>query len=108
MDNDAPFRETAKAIAAARIKGALAVEMEPLRSTRSLGNVTVLCLAHVTNTIGLADRDFEKVEVDGTADTLMILETLSKVLHLICKTAVRLPSDSLGFTEKPLPFLREG
>ena len=44
-------------------------------------NKAVLCLAHVTNTMGLADRDFEKGEADGTADALMILEALAKALH---------------------------
>jgi uridine phosphorylase len=80
---DAPFRETTKAIAAARIKGALAVEMEAaaLYTFARKRNKAVLCLAHVTNTMGLADRDFEKGEADGTADALMILETLSKVLR---------------------------
>jgi len=33
-------------------------------------NKPVLCLAHVTNTMGLADRDFEKGEASGTADAL--------------------------------------
>jgi uridine phosphorylase len=80
---DAPFRETAKAIAAARTKGALAVEMEAaaLYTFARKRNKAVLCLAHVTNTMGLADRDFEKGEADGTADALSILETLAKALH---------------------------
>ena len=80
---DAPFRETANAIAAARTKGALAVEMEAaaLYTFARKRNKAVLCLAHVTNTMGLADRDFEKGEADGTADALMILETLAKALR---------------------------
>jgi hypothetical protein len=41
-------------------------------------NRPVLCLAHVTNTMGLADQDFEKGEADGTADALTILEALTK------------------------------
>lgn len=79
---DAPFRETAEAIAAARNKGALAVEMEAaaLYTFARKGNRAVLCLAHVTNTMGLADRDFEKGEAGGTADALMILETLARGL----------------------------
>ena len=36
----------------------------------------VLCLAHITNTMGLADRDFEKGEADGTIDALRVLELL--------------------------------
>jgi alpha-D-ribose 1-methylphosphonate 5-triphosphate synthase subunit PhnG len=34
----------------------------------------VLCLAHVTNTMGMAGEDFEKGEADGTRDALAILE----------------------------------
>jgi uridine phosphorylase len=73
---DAPFRETAEAIAVARAKGALAVEMEAaaLYAFARKHNRTVLCLAQVTNTMGLAGQDFEKGEAQGTADALMILE----------------------------------
>jgi uridine phosphorylase len=80
---DAPFRETAIAIEAARNKGALAVEMEAaaLYTFAHKRNKAVLCLAHVTNTMGLTDQDFEKGEADGTADALMILETLARVLR---------------------------
>jgi uridine phosphorylase len=55
---DAPFRETAAAVAAARAHGALAVEMEAaaLYSFARRRNRAVLCLAHVTNTMGLPKR----------------------------------------------------
>jgi hypothetical protein len=36
----------------------------------------VLCLAHVTNTMGQAEQDFEKGEADGTADAMRILEAI--------------------------------
>ena len=64
---DAPFRETADAIEAARSKGALAVEMEAaaLYTFARATGASVLCLAHVTNTMGQAERDFEKGEADG-------------------------------------------
>lgn len=80
---DAPFRETAEAIEAARAKGVLAVEMEAaaLYTFARTRNVAVLCLAHVTNTMGLSDRDFEKGEADGTADALRILETVTKAMR---------------------------
>jgi uridine phosphorylase len=73
---DAPFRETAEAIEAARSKGVLAVEMEAaaLYSFARKAGVKVLCLAHVTNTMGRTERDFEKGEADGTADALGVLE----------------------------------
>jgi hypothetical protein len=51
---DAPFRETAAA---------------------------VLCLAHVTNTMGLAEQDFEKGEADGTSDALRLLEAITARLR---------------------------
>jgi len=76
---DAPFRETETAIAAARAKGVLAVEMEAaaLYTFAAVRNRAVLCLAHVTNTMGLAERDFEKGEADGTTDALKVLEALA-------------------------------
>jgi uridine phosphorylase len=79
---DAPFRETAAAAAAARAHGALAVEMEAaaLYSFALRRDKAVLCLAHVTNTMGLAEEDFEKGEADGTADALRILAILASAL----------------------------
>jgi uridine phosphorylase len=75
---DAPFRETAEAIEAARSKGALAVEMEAaaLYAFARATSANVLCLAHVTNSMGQAEQDFEKGEADGTAEALAVLETV--------------------------------
>jgi uridine phosphorylase len=75
---DAPFRETKAAIEAARSKGVLAVEMEAaaLYAFARARGVPVLCVAHVTNTMGLAERDFEKGEADGTADALKLLDAV--------------------------------
>jgi uridine phosphorylase len=75
---DAPFRETAAAIEAARSKGALAVEMEAaaLYAFARASGAAVLCLAHVTNAMGQAGEDFEKGEADGTADALAVLEAI--------------------------------
>jgi len=75
---DAPFRETAEAIEAARAQGILAVEMEAaaLYTFARTKGVAVLCLAHVTNTMAQAGQDFEKGEADGTADSLAFLEPL--------------------------------
>ena len=80
---DAPFRETATAVAAARARGVLAVEMEAaaLYTFARRRNKAVLCLAHVTNTMGLADHDFEKGEADGTAAALTMLEALAAGLE---------------------------
>jgi uridine phosphorylase len=80
---DAPFRETAEAIEAARAKGILAVEMEAaaLYTFARAAGVRVLCLAHVTNTMGLAGDDFEKGEADGTREALIVLETVITALR---------------------------
>jgi uridine phosphorylase len=76
---DAPFRETEQAILAARSRDILAVEMEAaaLYAFAAAKGVCILCVAHVTNTMGLADQDFEKGEADGTADALRLLEALA-------------------------------
>ena len=75
---DAPFRETAEAIEAAHVKGVLAVEMESaaLYTFARATGANVLCLAHVTNTMGQNGEDFEKGEADGTAQALQILGTI--------------------------------
>jgi uridine phosphorylase len=79
---DAPFRETATAVAAAHEKGVLAVEMEAaaLYAFARAREKAVLCLAHVTNTMGLADQDFEKGEKRGATDALKVLEALTEKL----------------------------
>jgi uridine phosphorylase len=75
---DAPFRETAQAIDVARTKGILAVEMEAaaLYTFAHSAGVRVLCLAHVTNTMGQAGDDFEKGEADGTREALAALAAI--------------------------------
>lgn len=85
---DAPFRETAEAIAAVRSKGILAVEMEAaaLYAFARAANKKVLCLAHVTNTMAIADQDFEKGEAQGTIDALRVLES---IVMSECKTGDR-------------------
>jgi uridine phosphorylase len=79
---DAPFRETAEAIEAARSKGILGVEMEAAALysfARSVG-VPLLCLAHITNTMGQDGKDFEKGAADGTRDALAVLERVVAAL----------------------------
>jgi len=76
---DAPFRETAEAIESAKLNNIVAVEMEAaaLYTFARAAGVNVLCLAHVTNTMGQAVQDFEKGELDGTAEALVILEAIA-------------------------------
>ncbi len=80
---DAPFRETEEAIENARSRGILAVEMEAaaLYAFAAAAGVQVLCLAHVTNTMGLAGDDFEKGEADGTRDALAVLGSVIGAIH---------------------------
>jgi len=75
---DAPFRETAEAIESAKQRGILAVEMEAaaLYAFARARGAKVLCIAHVTNTMGQAAQDFEKGEADGTSDALAVLASL--------------------------------
>ncbi len=72
---DAPFRETALAVEAARARGILAVEMEAaaLYTLAAVRNKPVLCLAHVTNSMGQAEGDFEKGEADGSTEALRVI-----------------------------------
>jgi uridine phosphorylase len=79
---DAPFRETAQAIEAARRKGILAVEMEAaaLYAFAKARAKSVLCLAHVTNAMGQNGDDFEKGEQDGAADALRLLAAIIRRL----------------------------
>lgn len=76
---DAPFRETEGAIAAARAGGALAVEMEAaaLYAFARAAGAAVVCLAHVTNSMGRDGDDFEKGEAEGTEDALAVLGALA-------------------------------
>jgi uridine phosphorylase len=79
---DAPFRETAEAIEAARHKGILAVEMEAaaLYTFAKAQAKSVLCLAHVTNAMGQNGDDFEKGEQDGAADAMRVLAAIIRRL----------------------------
>ncbi len=72
---DAPYRETAAAIAQARADGCLAVEMEAaaLYAFGAARGRAVACFAHVTNAMGQSEGDFEKGEADGTADALRVI-----------------------------------
>lgn len=72
---DAPFRETAEAIAAMQAKELLAVEMEAaaLYAFAEARGKSVLCFAHVTNQMGRIEGDFEKGEADGTIDALEVI-----------------------------------
>ncbi|HET9582991.1 MAG TPA: uridine phosphorylase, partial [Bradyrhizobium sp.] len=51
-------------------------EAAALYSFARAAGVRILCLAHVTNTMGRSEGDFEKGEADGAADALAVLEAI--------------------------------
>jgi len=69
---DAPFRETAKLIAARRDEGVIAVEMEAaaLLAMGAALRKAVVCLAHITNSMATREDDFEKGGDPGTQQAL--------------------------------------
>lgn len=77
---DAPFRETAAAIADARAAGVHAVEMEAagLYAYAQSSGRDVVCVAHVTNTMAVDGDDFEKGEDDGTHRILAVLDAIAR------------------------------
>ena len=71
---DAPYRETAAAVAAATDAGCVCVEMEAaaLYAYAEANRRDVICLAHVTNSMAVAGDDFEKGEANGALAALRI------------------------------------
>lgn len=69
---DAPFRETATALATGRAAGALAVEMEAaaLYAYARARGQAVVCFAHVTNQMAQVAGDFEKGPANGSVQAL--------------------------------------
>jgi uridine phosphorylase len=80
---DAPFRETASAIARCRKLGILAVEMEAaaLYAFAEARNNPVICLAHFTNQMASFVGDFEKGAANGSQDALHLLASIVNVWH---------------------------
>jgi uridine phosphorylase len=76
---DAPYRETAVAIEAARALGILAVEMEAaaLYAFARARSKAVLCFAHVTNQMGQAG-DFEKGDANGATASLALVQAVAE------------------------------
>ena len=71
---DAPFRETASRIDEMKTLGLLAVEMEAaaLYAFAQARGRRVVCVAHVTNQMGV-DGNFEKGEADGAVDAMAVI-----------------------------------
>lgn len=78
---DAPYRETEAAIARAKDLGVLAVEMEAaaLYALATARAFPIVCLAHVTNTMGQqAGDDFEKGEAGGSLTALQAIAAAAR------------------------------
>jgi purine-nucleoside phosphorylase len=78
---DAPFRETAEAIQAARENGILAVEMEAaaLYALATAKHKPIICFAHVTNQMAQSEGDFEKGQAQGSLAMLNLLSQTAKI-----------------------------
>ncbi len=81
---DAPYRETAAAIAHARELGAACVEMEAagLYAYAAARQAAVVCFAHITNTMATAGDDFEKGADAGVHDALAVAAAAARALPL--------------------------
>jgi uridine phosphorylase len=81
---DAPFRETADAIARMTAKGLAAVEMEAaaLYAFAAARKRPVVCFAHVTNRMARIVGDFEKGEADGSVDALAVISATAHAWRL--------------------------
>lgn len=77
---DAPFRETASAVAHCRSLGIMAVEMEAaaLYAFAEARQRSVVCLAHVTNRMARIEGDFEKGVAGGSQDALQVVGLVAR------------------------------
>lgn len=77
---DAPFRETASAVARCRDLSIMAVEMEAagLYAFAEARQKPVVCLAHVTNRMARIEGDFEKGIAGGSQDALQAVGLVAR------------------------------
>lgn len=80
---DAPYRETASAIEAARRDNITCVEMEAagLYAYAAARGQAVVCFAHITNTMATAGADFEKGPDNGAHDALAVARAAAGALR---------------------------
>ena len=79
---DAPYRETASTVAAARAAGIECVEMEAaaLYAYAAARTRDVVCLAHITNTMAVIGDDFEKGDGNGVPAALTVAHATAVAL----------------------------
>ncbi len=77
---DAPFRETLSKINHMRKLRIDAVEMESsaLYSLAKFKGVNIVCLAHITNEMGVGEDDFDKGEDEGSRESLKLIIEVAK------------------------------
>jgi uridine phosphorylase len=77
---DAPYRETQAAIDAAAEADIVCVEMEAaaLYAYAAARTRDIVCLAHITNTMAVTEKDFEKGESNGAHAALAIAEAIAR------------------------------
>ena len=80
---DAPYRETAAAVAAAERHGIACVEMEAaaLYAYPTARTAAVVCLAHITNTMATVGDDFDKSHANGVHDSLAVARAIAVALR---------------------------
>ena len=78
---DAPFRETEAMIEWCRERGILTVEMEAaaLYALAEARQYNIICFAHVTNSMGQTEGDFEKGEACGSRAALYVIEQTAQL-----------------------------
>jgi len=77
---DAPYRETQTAIDNWKRHNIVCVEMEAaaLYALAIVKNYTIICFAHLTNSMAQSEGDFEKGEEFGSIDSLILVSYLIK------------------------------
>lgn len=90
---DAPFRETASAIRFYREQDVAAVEMEAaaLYAFSQARGQPVVCFAHVTNQLAVAEGDFEKGRDNGGHDALEVIGRTARAWRAANDQPTRLP-----------------
>ena len=81
---DAPYRETQSAIDNMKQQNIICVEMEAaaLYALSSAKDYTIICFAHLTNSMAQTEGDFEKGEEFGSLDTLGLIRFMLSALHI--------------------------
>jgi uridine phosphorylase len=80
---DAPYRETQSVINTMMKANVACVEMEAsaLYALSEVKNYSIICFAHLTNSMAQTEGDFEKGEESGSLDTLNLVSYVLNMLH---------------------------